>query len=82
MFLAVRGRRVYGCGVEWWGEVEMRQLQEQQVIGDGWTTEWEPCIDQPRLDTDKEWRAHVTKLNKEQKSTGSNLRYRSVEIDE
>ncbi len=59
-----------------------RQLQERQDIGDGWFTEWEPCWDQPNLDTDKEWRAYVAKLNREAKLERSRLRYRSVELDD
>lgn len=61
--------------------MEGRQLQERQDIGDGWFTEWEPCSDQPNLDTDKEWRAYVMKLNKEAKAENSRLRFRSVEVE-
>ncbi len=61
----------------------MRRLEERQLLSDGWSTEWEPCADQPRdLDTDKEWTRHVALLNREEKKICSNIRYRSVEVED
>ena len=61
-----------------------RQLQERQLLSDGWTTEWEPAFTQPpsSVESEQEWRNHVRKLNQEAKQKNSNLRFRSVELDE
>jgi len=63
-----------------------RILEERQLLGDGWKTEWEPArlpdsvptaLANPN--TEKEWRALVRYLNDRMKREGNNIQYRSVE---
>lgn len=60
----------------------MRRFETRQLLGDGWTTEWEPETSIAPLDDAATAHLVVLDFNKKAKEKGSNVRMRSVEVDD
>jgi hypothetical protein len=62
-----------------------RRLEERQLLGDGWKTEWEPYKPEDVDMTvwrDKDFADYVRRENAARKKRGDSTRLRSVEVDD